>query len=73
MICGHPTHDEVADILASHGAEKNVHLAGGGNALYVAASGGHAEAVKTMLQRGMDPSFKTPFLWYPLVSQSVPI
>lgn len=69
-ICGLETHGAVAEILSSHGAEKNVLFGHGEHALYLAAAGGHTDQVWTMLGRGMDPSFTTPYLWCPLVSSS---
>ena len=38
----------------------------GESPLYVAAAGGHVEDVTFFLERGTDPSIKTPWLWTPL-------
>lgn len=68
-ICGSPAHEAVARILAAHSAIKDDFESGGGHVLYGAAAGGQVEQVRTMLERGMDPSFKTAYLWCPLVSR----
>jgi ankyrin repeat protein len=70
LICGSPDHETVADLLLNAGADMNVTLTNGENPLYVSAAGGHTQAVRIMLKRGMDPSMATYFGWCPLVSFS---
>lgn len=70
-ICGSAAHEEVSQLLIASGALLNDTRPGDYmNALCTAAAGGHVESVRTMLRRGVDPSYQSPFGWAPLLSVS---
>ncbi|KAK8006070.1 heterokaryon incompatibility protein-domain-containing protein [Apiospora marii] len=66
QICGSKDHEAVADILIASGAKKNITLLDGTSALHNCAASGETDKVRTMLRRGLNPSFRTHFGWTPL-------
>jgi hypothetical protein len=68
-ICQSREHEHIALMLSGAGVKKNFNKRNGHNTMYVAAAGGHADNVRTMIERGMDPSFATAYRWEPLVSK----
>ncbi|EJT70617.1 hypothetical protein GGTG_11640 [Gaeumannomyces tritici R3-111a-1] len=66
-ICYDSSHEEVSRLLIQAGARVNVtNPVTDMNAMYQAAAGGHVESVQTLIRRGADPSYRTPFRWAPL-------
>ncbi|KAJ0365635.1 hypothetical protein COL26b_011971 [Colletotrichum chrysophilum] len=66
-IGGSASHEDVSKLLIQAGACINDTRPELMNSLYECAAGGHTEAVRTLLRRGADPSFQTPYRWAPLV------
>ncbi|KAI8297827.1 hypothetical protein K4K61_012405 [Colletotrichum sp. SAR11_59] len=65
-IGGSASHEDVSKLLIQAGACINDTRPDLMNSLYECAAGGHTEAVRTLLRRGADPSFQTPYRWAPL-------
>ncbi|KAK1985469.1 ankyrin repeat-containing domain protein [Colletotrichum cereale] len=65
---GHlPSHEDVSKLLIEAGARINdTRPVDWMNNLYQEAAGGHTESVRTLIRRGADPSYATPFGWTPL-------
>ncbi|KAL8351061.1 hypothetical protein RB601_000803 [Gaeumannomyces tritici] len=66
-ICYDSSHEEVSRLLIQAGARVNVtNPVTRMNALYQAAAAGHVDSVQTLIRRGANPSYRTPFGWAPL-------
>ncbi len=65
LIRGFSDHETVAQLLINAGAKLDINLFNRENPLYVASAGGYIEHVRTILNRGMNPSSGTTRNWLP--------